>query len=284
MVHYYGHFLDDSKNRTSMNKSIIIGLLLSNSLALNASELDLGMGIGAMYYPDYLGSNINNTRYIPYPYIAYRSENLEIDGDGLQQDIFDWKSLSVRLSVSGSLPVNSSGARDKMSDLDPSVEIGPALVYTLYDKDGLSFKFDFPIRAVISSDFKGVDYRGYIYDPKLSFEYDFADGYNFQLHTGGVFANQKYHDYIYGVKPNDVMIGRDYYKAKAGYSGYKTSMGISKKFDNFWIGSFVRHYSLRGSSFKNSPLVSKNSAIYGGFFMAYIFDKSYTDRIKNWIE
>lgn len=265
-----------------MRKILLITTLFG--VTLNSSELDLGMGVGVMYYPDYLGSNQTNTLYMPYPYIEYRSDNLEIDGDGLRQELFDWKALSVRLSVSGSLPVKSSGIREGMSDLDPALEMGPALVYTFYDKDGLSFKFDFPIRAVVSSDFKGIDYRGYIYDPKLSFEYDFADGYNFQLHTGGVFGDKKYHDYLYGVGQSDVMTGRDYYRAKAGYSGYKTSMGISKKFDNFWIGSFVRHYSLRESSFKKSPLVRKNSAIYGGFFMAYLFDKSYTDRIKNWLE
>lgn len=265
-----------------MKKLILFFSLLG--LSLEASELDLGIGIGAMYHPDYLGSDQTNILYIPYPYVSYVSENLEIDGNGVEAELFDIHNLSLRLSLSGSLPVKSSGAREGMHDLDPSFEIGPALVYNLYEKDGLSFKIDVPIRAVISSDFKGLDYRGYIYDPKLSIEYDFLDGYNFQLHTGGVFADSRYHNYIYGVKLQNVTKDRYYYKTDAGYSGYKTSMGIEKKFENLWLGAFVRHYSLTGSIFRSSPLTERNSAIYGGIFMAYLFDKSYTDKVKNWLE
>ena len=267
-------------------KKLLILLTLFGFLieAIEASELDLGIGLGAMFYPDYLGSDQSNMLVIPYPYISYVSENLEIDGNGVDAALFDIHNLSLRLSLSGSLPVKSSGAREGMHDLDPSFEVGPALVYTLYDKDGLSFKLDMPIRAVISSDFKGLDYRGYIYDPKLSIEYDFLDGYNFQLHTGGVFADSRYHNYIYGVPLHYVTENRNYYKTDAGYSGYKTSMGIEKKFEHLWLGAFVRHYSLTGSIFSSSPLTEKNSGIYGGIFMAYLFDKSYSDKVKNWLE
>ena len=51
-------------------------LFLSCYLSINAAELDLGLGAGAMSYPDYLGSKNNNTLFIPYPYISYKSENL----------------------------------------------------------------------------------------------------------------------------------------------------------------------------------------------------------------
>jgi outer membrane protein len=265
-----------------MKKLLLLATLYG--VCLNASELDLGIGAGVMSYPDYLGSDHANALYIPLPYISYVSEDLEIDGNGVKAELFDINNLSLRLSLSGSVPVKSSGVRKGMYDLDPSVEIGPALVYTLYDKEGLSLKIDAPIRAIISSDFKGLDYRGYIYDPKLSIEYNFGDGYHFQLHTGGVFADSKYHNYIYGVKLKHSKKGRPYYKTDAGYSGYKTSMGIEKKFKNLWFGTFVRHYSLTGSIFRSSPLTVKNSAIYGGLFVAYLFDKSYTDKIKNWIE
>ena len=262
----------------------LLSILTLVCVSLNSSELDLGMGIGTMYYPDYLGSDHSNTLYIPYPYISYVSEKIEIDGNGVEAKLFDINDLSMRLSMSGSVPVKSSGVREGMHELDPSMEIGPALVYSLYEKNGLSLKIDMPIRAVLSSDFKGVDYRGYIYDPKLSIEYDFLDGYNFQLHTGGVFADSRYHNYIYGVNSQSVTKDRAYYKTDAGYSGYKTSMGIEKKFENLWLGAFIRHYTLTGSIFSSSPLAVKNSAVYGGLFVAYLFDKSYTDRVKNWLE
>ena len=264
-----------------LKKTLLLSIFLLSFL--RASELELGFGMGAMHYPDYLGSNSTNRLVIPYPYISYRSKKLEIDREGLKQELFAIDGLSVRLSMSGSLPVKSSGAREGMSDLDPAGEIGPALVYNLYEYGEFNLKLDIPIRAVLSTDGKGVDYRGYISELKVKMEYE-ADGYLYQLHTGGVWGDSRYHEYIYGVKQEFVTANRDYYEAKAGYSGYKTSLGISKKLEQLWIGSFIRYYSLAGSSFGNSPLKRKNSAIYGGIFIAYLFDKKFSKKVKQWIE
>jgi outer membrane scaffolding protein for murein synthesis (MipA/OmpV family) len=266
-----------------MRKKLVLSAILAVVL-VEASELDLGMGAGVMYYPDYLGSDQDNTLFIPYPYISYTSKNLQIDKDGIQQQLFSIDGLSMRLSMSGSLPVKSSGAREGMNDLDPAGEIGPALVYKLYEEGTFSLKLDFPIRAVISTDWEGIDYRGYIYDPKISINYDFYDGYEFQLHTGGAFADSRYHNYLYGVKDSFVTDDRVAYHAKGGYSGYKTSMGISKRFENIWAGAFLRYYSLTGSSFADSPLKLKNSAIYSGIFVAYLFDKEFSRKVKRWLE
>lgn len=260
--------------------------LLSLSINLiSASELDIGIGVGVMEYPDYLGSENSNTLAIPYPFFWYRSENLNIDGNGLKKRLFSINNLSLRLSMSGSLPVKSSGARDGMADLDPAGEIGPALVYTFYDKDGLDIKFDLPIRAVVSSDFQStIDYRGYLSDPKIAVDYDFGEKYLFQFQTGGVWADSRYHNYLYGVDDSFVTDSRKEYSTKAGYSGYKTSMGISKVYEKAWIGAFVRHYTLSGSVFGDSPLKRKNSAIYAGLFVAYLFDKDISNKVKSWID
>jgi len=152
-----------------MKKQLV--LLLTLFALPYASELDLGIGIGDMYYPDYLGSNHSNNLVVPFPFIDYHSGKLDIDTDGIKQQLFSIDGLSVRLSMSGSLPMSSSGAREGMDDLDPAGEIGPALVYSLYDDGAFSFKLDLPIRAVVSSDFKGIDYRGYLYEFKAKIEY-----------------------------------------------------------------------------------------------------------------
>ena len=238
-----------------------------------------------MNYPDYLGSNHSNNMIVPFPFIDYHSKKLDIDQDGVKQQLFAIDGLSLRLSMNGSLPVTSSGAREGMSNLDPAGEIGPALVYKLYDNSGLTIKLDFPIRAVISTDFKtNIEYRGYKYDPKIALDYKFLDGYLFQFQTGGVWADSQFNDYIYGVDSNSVTKNREEYRAKAGYSGYKTSMGLSKKFKKVWIGGFIRYYDLTGSVSKDSPLKEQNDAIYSGLFIAYLFDKSFSKKVKNWIE
>jgi outer membrane protein len=265
-----------------MKKQFILFLTISS--IIYASELDLGIGIGNIYYPDYLGSNHSNNLVVPFPFIDYHSEKLDIDTDGIKQQLFSIEGLSVRLSMSGSLPMSSSGTREGMDDLDPAGEIGPALVYSLYNDEAFSFKLDLPIRAVVSSDFKGIDYRGYLYEFKAKIEYKNKQGYLFQLHTGGVWADKRYNNYIYGVGQENITATREYYKAEAGYSGYKTSFGISKKFDKVWAGVYIRHYDLTDAIFGDSPLKERNSAIYGGAFVAYLFNKSFSNKIKEWIE
>jgi outer membrane scaffolding protein for murein synthesis (MipA/OmpV family) len=263
-----------------MKKSL---LFVSCYVTVNAAQLDLGLGGGAMFYPDYLGSKNNNVLFIPYPYISYKSDKLNIDREGLKRKFLSYGDFSLELSAAGSLPVNSSGAREGMNNLDPALELGPALIYTAYQNEALSLKIDLPLRAVFSTDFKGVDYRGYIYELRGEVEYKFND-YELQFHTGFMWSDSKYHNYLYGVGANDITNTRASYQAKAGYTAYKTSLGLSKRFDNLWAGAFVRHYSLNKSTISNSPLTERNAALYGGVFVAYIFDDAMTRSIKNWLE
>lgn len=263
-----------------MKRLFILTLL---TLSLHASSLDLGLGGGAMFYPDYLGSKHNNSLFIPYPYISYKSDKLTIDREGLQQKLLHYGRFSVELSAGGSLPLKSSGVRKGMKNLDPAMELGPALLYNAYEDDTLSLKIDMPIRAVVSSDFKTLDYRGYIYELRGELEYQFDD-YELQFHTGFVWADSKYHNYLYGVKRDEVNDHRTFYEAQSGYTGYKTSIGLSKRFEHLWAGAFVRYYSLYDSVIKESPLKEKDSALYGGVFIAYIFDDAVTRSIKNWLE
>ena len=258
-------------------------LFLFSILSVNAAELDLGLGGGTMFYPDYLGSKNNNVLFIPYPYISYKSDKLTLDREGLKQKFLKFGDFSLELSAAGSLPIDSSGAREGMHDLDPALELGPALIYTAYQDETLRLKIDLPLRAVLSTDFKGVDYRGYIYELRGELDYKFND-YTLQFHTGFMWSDSKYHNYLYGVGANDVTNGRALYETNGGYTAYKTSLGLSKRFDNIWAGAFVRHYSLTESSIRNSPLTERNSALYGGVFMAYIFDDVLTRSIKNWLE
>lgn len=253
------------------------------AMSLHASTLDLGFGVGTMFYPDYLGSKNSNTLFIPYPYVSYKSDKLSIDREGLQQKLLHYDDFSLELSAGGSLPLKSSGIREGMHNLDPAVEFGPALLYTAYTDKTLSLKIDLPVRAVFSTDFKNIDYRGYIYELRGELEYKFND-YELQLHTGFVWANSRYNNYIYGVTSEEVTATRAFFNAKGGYEAYKTSLGFSKRFKKVWLGAFARHYSLNKSSISNSPLTEKKSALYGGVFVAYIFDDTLTRKIKNWLE
>jgi len=122
-----------------MKKNLIRVLLIATTLT-EASELDLGIGFSGLSYPDYVGSSHQNNIIIPYPYIYYRSDKLQIDNEGLQRKLFSINDLTLKLSLSGTLPVESRGAREGMDDLDAAGEIGPSLLYNLYKNDAFYIK------------------------------------------------------------------------------------------------------------------------------------------------
>jgi len=256
-------------------------LLLSNTYA---SELDVGLGMATFSYPDYLGSDQYNTLLFPYPYVEYKSDTLEINNKGLKQELFTIGDFSLKASLSGSLPAKSSGIREGMPKLDPSGEIGPAIFYSVYNRNNTVIDLEFPLRAVLSTDFKSIEYRGYIYEAKFRASYETENGYIFKMSTGGVWGDTRYHHYIYGVDKEMETTSRPNYEANAGYTGYKTSFGISRTFDNILVGSFIRHYSLYKSTITDSPLKVKNSALYGGIRFSYIFNKEISNPIKEWID
>lgn len=263
-------------------KTLLLPLLLGSTIY--ASELDLGLGFAGFSYPDYLGSDQQNSLVFPYPYVIYKNDTLEIDNKGVQKDLLTFKDLTLRVSLSGALPVKSSGIRENMQKLDPSGEIGPAIFYNIYDKEKGTIALEFPLRAVLSTDFKSIEYQGYLYEAKIRTSYETDSGYLLKFRTGAIWGDERYHNHIYGVPENMETQIRPSYKAKAGYTGYKNYFSISKTFNNTLIRGFVSHYSLSHSIIKNSPLKVKNYALYGGINLIYIFDKSISKPIKEWIE
>ena len=250
----------------------------------SASELDLGLGITSISYPDYLGSDHQNSLTLPYPYISYKSDTLEIDSSGLNKDIFSIDNFRIKLSFGGSIPVQGSKIREGMPDLDPSGQLGPSLLYTFYKKNGFLLEMNLPIRAVVSTDFKGIDYRGYVYEASVSMEYENEQGYHFDFSTGAVWGDSRYLNYVYGVPKSMATTTRNAYEAEAGYLGFRTSLGFAKKFDKFWLGAFLQNYNLNNSSIDGSPFLREKSALYGGFALSYLFDKSVSNQVKEWIE
>jgi outer membrane protein len=168
------------------------------------------------------------------------------------------------------LPSKSSGAREGMEDLDATFELGPTLEYKIYEQDGLDLYLTLPVRAVFSTDLKSIDYVGVVSDPTLKLNWK-LEKFNLDFAMGPVWADANYHDYYYGVATQYVTPQRGYYKTKGGYSGFASSIGISKRMDSFWMGAFVKYYDLHGVVYDDSPLLESNHAVFGGAAVAYIF-------------
>jgi outer membrane scaffolding protein for murein synthesis (MipA/OmpV family) len=97
---------------------------------------------------------------------------------------------------------------------------------------------------------------------------------NLGLLAGPLFADQRYHQYFYGVAPEFATAGRPAYQAPGGYAGWRATTAFSRRFGNAWLGAFVRYDNLHGALFAPSPLVRKETTVTAGFGISWIFATS----------
>ena len=99
-------------------------------------------------------------------------------------------------------------------------------------------------------------------------------GWNAGLVGGLIYADQRYHQYIYGVAPQYATATRPAYSAGAGYSGAQVMTTLSKRYDNFWIGGFLKWDDVSGAAFADSPLVKSRQTFAAGLMVSWILFRS----------
>lgn len=266
-----------------------LGLLLSTALfaallpTAHAGEMPLwevGVGVGAVSFPDYRGSARQRTHALPVPYLIYRGDFLKADRDGIRGVFFGTDRVELNLSLAASLPVDSSGnsARRGMPDLKPTIEIGPSLEFNLWRSADQQARVDLrmPLRAAFTVH-GGMRHVGVVFTPFINL--DVKDplgfyGWNLGMLTGPIYADARQHRYFYDVAPQYARPDRPAYRAGGGYSGTQFIMALSKRYDRFWVGSFIRYDTLRGAAFVDSPLVEKKSAWAAGVGVAWVLGES----------
>ncbi len=253
-------------------RKFVLWSLLSIGIIASESHYDLGLGTIFVNYPSYMGSKTSKQLIAPIPYVNYESDKTIIDRGGIEQKLFDINELTLDISLGGSLPVDSesSNIREGMPDLDLAFEVGPRLKYRFYHHNEHQLFFRLPLRVVVSTDFQGLDYQGYLITPDVRYEFEYKK-LKISANSGPLWANQRYHDYFYGVSNQYQTQERDYYKAKEGYSGYRNSIGIKHQTGSWTYGGFIAHFNLKGASYEDSPLVETNHALFMGTHLSYIF-------------
>jgi MipA family protein len=194
-----------------MRTILCCALLYAGAVAAadEASEPRIEAGIGglAMTLPDYRGSDRYGSRVLPIPYLAYRSDRVQLTREGLRARLLSFDRLTASLSAAASLPGSEDNPeRAGMPQLDPTVEMGPSLDYMLHERDdeSLKLKFRLPARAVVAAD--GLELRdvGWVVVPHLRLDHvvTLGEWEWFQLGSlGAVWASEDYHEYFYGVAP-----------------------------------------------------------------------------------
>lgn len=261
-----------------------IAPLLALALAWPAQAQQLpvfeaGIAAGGGWLPAYPASDQNRWRGLVVPYVIYRGDLFRADDTGLRARTN--LSQGIELSVSASAGFNGSSrditAREGMPDLDWLGEIGPTLRFTLWRADDAAqprrILLDTPVRAVFSTDWTSVSFRGFTFAPDIAYEHvNFLSPFaRLRLSAGVVFGTDRYTDYFYQVDPEFARPGRQPYESRAGYVGSRVSVSYRLPVNervSLVAGGRIENFS--GAANAGSPLFRRewNASVVAGVAVA----------------
>lgn len=264
---------------------IILSALTLTTSAAQAEEKPLwevGVGVAALSFPSYRGSDQTNNFMAPVPLFTYHGDFFKADRRGIRASFFDSDFVDLTISMAISPPASSNEikARSGMSDLQGTFEIGPQVDLTFWRSENRArfIKLLMPLRAAITVE-GSPQSVGWVFHPKLNM--DITDlpgmpGWNLGLLAGPVFGNQRQNAYYYSVASQYATVDRPAYEASSGYAGMQYTMGFSKRFPKFWVGTFLRYDNLSGATFEDSPLVRQKDYFAGGVAITWVLGESST--------
>lgn len=255
--------------------------LLAFSAQAQAQPLwEVGLGVAAVSFPAYRGSDQQQSFVLPAPYFVYRGDFLKADRDGVRAKLFDSDRVELTVSAALSPPASSEDirVREGMPDLRANFEIGPQLNLTLWQTENKArqLKLLLPLRTAYTLE-RSPKSLGWVLHPK--FNLDLTDlpglpGWSLGLQVGPLLGDRKQHQYFYGVDPAYATADRPAYRAGGGFAGMQYLVGVSKRYDRHWVGAFLRSDNLRGASFEGSPLVRTPNYVAGGVAVSWILGAS----------
>ena len=234
---------------------------------------ELGVALGGQYLAEYRGSNEYSTNLVPIPFFVYRGDRVKLDRRGLRGSLLNSNIWEINLSGEASLTggQNNSALREGMPELDSTFEIGPSINIALdgnVKDDGWLLRL--PMRAVFAAGSGGVEYVGYLANPKFTYTKDMGeDAWRFSSSLGFSYGSEKFHDYYYEVTERFVLDDRPFYDARAGYSGAYFKASFIRRSSTWRYGISVRYDNISHTHFsENSPLVETDDYFAVSFILA----------------
>jgi MipA family protein len=241
----------------------------------------LGAGGITINTPDYPGSNNNQFRFIPFPYVIYRGEYLRTDDEGTRARILASKRHETGLSFGLNFPVKSTNnlSRLGMPNLDALVSIGPRFLFRLIsNQPHFRLNLSLATRAVFSTNFKSrFQEQGILIDPSMNFWYRFFDTKTTVFSRIGLeFGSVKYNRYFYEVPINYVTPSRSSYQAQAGLIEASLSLGMGQNLlrDDLFIFVSSSWKNLDNAINRYSPLVATKNNMSFIFGIVWTFYES----------
>lgn len=241
--------------------------------------LEIGLGVSSLRFPHYPGSDEFHTVTLPFPYLTYYSERVDLDGSSFRGRLWESGGWSVDVSTGGSLAVDAedNDAREGMEDLGWLAEIGPALRYSpAWSRMSPTWQYrvSLPVRqAVEFAEDLEVAGQGWIVAPNVQIQRDFlwpGHRLEFQARASVRYASREYNQHFHGVGPAYARPDRPAYSADEGISAYTFSTGLSWRRQNWWLGGFIRYSDFSSSVVRDSPLIRDERQAYFGLSAAWV--------------
>jgi outer membrane scaffolding protein for murein synthesis (MipA/OmpV family) len=240
---------------------------------------ELGIGAAAYSQPNYPGSDVRSTIAFPFPYVVYRGDRFRIDRS-IQGILFETQRLKVDISAGGTSLVESdaSDARRGMPDLDPMIEVGPAVSLLLTDP-GLPYSVwgKLAARTAYSVDTSNWDFthQGWVGDARVRYQRPLiGERLRMSVELGTRFADKDYTGYYYDVAAPFATPFRPAYDAGSGYAGSWLGLGLDGREGRWRWGVYGAYQNLNGTAFANSPLVESKNDFSVGVTLGWVFWQS----------
>lgn len=258
---------------------VAIAPVASDALAEQVPLWEAGAALAWIDFPQYRGSDERKSYVLPVPYIMYHGDILKVDRQRMRGLFFHNDYAEFDVSVNGSVPVKNNLARQGMPDLDPTLEIGPAINFHLYETKSNQARLELrlPLRSVIASDFSYLHDVGWMFQPRLNLDLENVfnqKGWNMGMSAGPLYTDRRYNQYFYGVDAPYARPDRPAYSAGGGYAGSQFVLSLSKRFPDMWAGGFVKWDTLHGAAFEGSPLVKRKESVTAGFTISWVLSES----------
>ena len=222
-----------------------------------APRWEAGLAAGGGYLSDYPGAGQSHLRGVAVPVLFYRGPILRIDQSGIRGRFLNTPDLELNLSATAAFDARNNEARAGMPDLDYLFGIGPQLIYKglhAFGAPALHLK----LRALMSTDLRRIDERGFSIDPELRWRFRPLAGSPGVLTVSleSTFASRGLMKYFYAVEPGQATATRPAYAARAGYLGSEATLTWSRRLSPSlrWFVS-ARGQSLHGAANAASPLL-----------------------------
>ncbi len=249
---------------------LLLGTLSTASLAEELPVWELGLGVGALALPDYLGSDEEQFYAAPLPWFVYRGERFRADRNGLQGLFYTGDGIRLDLSFSGSVPVDSddNASRRGMDDLDPGFEVGPSLNIDLLRGPRHNIEALIRARALFALDGTRARHEGWIFNPVLEWGLQQSPSTRWEFSLRGYYGDDDYHHFYYGVDPAFATAQRPAYRGEGGYGGVAARISLNSDLNADWaLLASLGWNDIHDAAFDDSPLVEQNHGIYFNIFL-----------------